>query len=113
MTNKNNAPKMGEYDPRLILLDPNDNVFGVARPIRAGEMLMIDGEIIQLDQQAGMGFKISTRNIAEGEHILKYGAVIGVANQPIIKGQLVHTHNIDSTYMANTVTTGTRKEVIS
>jgi hypothetical protein len=113
MTNKNNTAPMGDYDPRLILLDPNDNIFGVARPIRAGEMLMIDGELVQLDQQAGMGFKIAARNIEQGEHILKYGAVIGVANQHITKGQLVHVHNIESTYMANTVTTGTRKEVIS
>lgn len=113
MTDNDSAAPMAENDPRLILLDPNDNIFGVARPIRAGEMLMIKGEAVPLDQQAGMGFKIAVRAIEQGEKILKYGAVIGVANQPIAKGHLVHVHNIDSTYLANTVTTGTRKEAIS
>lgn len=112
MTEKNSTQR-GEYDPRLILLDPNDNVLGVARPIRAGEMLNIEGELVQLDQQAGMGFKIAARPISKGEQILKYGAVIGVATHNITKGHLVHVHNIESTYMANTVTTGTRKEIIS
>lgn len=113
MTDTDSAPQMGENDPRLILLDPNDNIFGVARPIQAGEMLMINGELAPIDQQAGMGFKVAARNIQQGEKILKYGAVIGVATQHVAKGQLVHVHNIESTYMANTVTTGTKKEVIS
>lgn len=113
MTDNDSAAPTGENDPRLILLDPNDNIFGVARPIRTGEMLMINGEMAELDQKAGMGFKVAARNIQQGEKILKYGAVIGVANQHIAKGHLVHVHNIDSTYLANTLTTGTKKEVIS
>ncbi len=59
MTDNDNVDPTGENDPRLILLDPNDNILGVARAVRAGEMLMINGEMTALDQHAGMGFKVA------------------------------------------------------
>ncbi len=42
------------------------------------------------------GHKFALRAIAEGEKVLKYGAVIGVATQPIARGAHIHTHNMRS-----------------
>lgn len=42
------------------------------------------------------GNKIALRDIAAGEKVIKYGAVIGESTEPIAKGRLVHVHNVKS-----------------
>ena len=42
------------------------------------------------------GHKIALRDIAPGEHIMKYGECIGAASHPISKGDYVHVHNLDA-----------------
>ena len=44
------------------------------------------------------GHKISLKDIAMGEDIIKYGVRIGRAVKPIPKGSWVHLHNIRSVY---------------
>lgn len=107
------SAKSSNTDARLILLDSADNVLGVARPIRAGETLQLEGEKVTLDQHAGTGFKIARRAIAKGEEIYKYGAVVGVANANIAKGKLVHVHNMTSGYMPNTKPASNNKQETS
>lgn len=41
------------------------------------------------------GFKIALKDIAVGEHILKYGESIGLASEAIPMGRLVHVHNLE------------------
>ena len=40
------------------------------------------------------GHKIAVRDIKAGEHIMKYGLSIGVADVDIKKGEYVHIHNM-------------------
>ena len=40
------------------------------------------------------GHKIAVRDIKAGEHIMKYGQSIGVADVDIKKGEYVHIHNM-------------------
>jgi hypothetical protein len=49
------------------------------------------------------GHKIARRAIAVGEKVVKYGAPIGLATQPIQPGQHVHLHNVKSAYTASHV----------
>ncbi len=42
------------------------------------------------------GHKIATREIKKGEHIIKYGEIIGIATSDIFTGDYVHIHNIDA-----------------
>lgn len=93
-------------DPRLLLLDTADNVFAVARPIAAGETVIIEGADHAVDRVAGLGFKLARRRIPAGERIIKYGAVIGVATADIAPGHLVHSHNVESTYLPSTEAVG-------
>lgn len=44
--------------------------------------------------------KVAVVDIAAGQPILKYGFPIGVATQPIARGQWVHLHNCRSSYDA-------------
>ena len=42
---------------------------------------------------------VAARGIGTGEKIIKYGAPIGSATEPIAAGAHVHTHNLQSDYL--------------
>jgi hypothetical protein len=86
-------------DPRLLLLAPEDNVLVACRDLPAGTSLLIDGATVTLDREVPTGHKLARRAIAQGEKVLKYGAPIGSARQPIAAGAYVHTHNLASDYI--------------
>lgn len=85
-------------DPRLLLLHDGDNVVVARSRIAAGEALVLDGVAVPLAAPLSIGHKLARRDIAAGEKILKYGAPIGSATQPIARGAHVHVHNVKSDY---------------
>ncbi|WP_193188550.1 UxaA family hydrolase [Nisaea sediminum] len=85
-------------DPRLLLLSPEDNVLVLRRGIEAGERFDFGAGEAVADRSLSLGHKVARRDIAAGEPILKYGAVIGVATEPIAAGGHVHVHNVRSNY---------------
>lgn len=90
---------MGSFDPRVLLLAPQDNCVAVAASLDAGARLQIDGVEITMGAAVGIGHKLARRDIATGEKILKYGAIIGSATQPIARGAHIHLHNLASDYI--------------
>ena len=84
---------------KLIKLSPGDNIFVAAGGIGAGETLTIGAQSVAVEKAIPLGFKIAARDIVPGEKILKYGAPIGSATQPIRAGEIVHTHNMQSDYL--------------
>jgi len=87
---------------KAIQIDDRDNVATVTGDVKRGETVEIlspDGKVIlkakPVDDIA-FGHKLSLRRIREGEEIIKYGEVIGVASRDIPAGEWVHTHNVDS-----------------
>ena len=78
-------------EPLAIRLHENDNV------VTAKSNLSINSNIIEENlstkQRIPMGHKIATRNIKQGEKIVKYNNVIGVAKKLIKIGDHVHVHN--------------------
>lgn len=89
-----------DLDPRLLLLDPRDNVLVVRQRLRAGIPVRIDGGEAERPEEIGLGHKLARRAIAAGEKILKYGAPIGRATRAIAAGEHVHVHNVVSDYTA-------------
>ena len=85
-------------DPRLLLLDGDDNVLVLGAPVAAGDVLLIDGVSVPADGPIGRGHKVARRPIALDEKIIKYGAPIGRATASIARGEHVHVHNIRSDY---------------
>ncbi len=86
-------------DPRLLQLDPSDNVCIAIRTIDAGETLpTADGSAVAAET-IPLGFKIAWRAIPSGERIRKYGAPIGSATSDIAAGEMVHLHNMKSDYL--------------
>ena len=55
-----------------------------------------NSEIITVHGDVPYGHKIALRDIAPGEHIMKYGECIGAASHPISKGDYVHVHKLDA-----------------
>lgn len=53
-------------------------------------------EKVRVHGDVPYGHKIALQEIAQGEHIIKYGEVIGAASRPIHKGDYVHIHNLDA-----------------
>lgn len=100
------AVPAGGTDLRLLLLAPEDNVLVACSDLPAGTELLIDGEPVRLERDAPTGHKIARRAIAAGEKIVKYGAPIGSAREPIAKGAYVHTHNLSSDYIPTWDRTG-------
>lgn len=50
--------------------------------------------VIKTDGNVPEGHKVAIKDIKKGEDIIKYGQVIGVANEDIKEGSHVHSHNI-------------------
>ena len=86
--------------PKLMLLNPDDNLLVCLAPIAAGEQVVPLGDLkLRALEDIDVGHKLARRPIAPGEGILKYGAPIGSATQAIATGEWVHVHNMKSDYI--------------
>lgn len=90
---------MESSDRRLVLLAAEDNCVVVAAALRAGDEVTIDGVSVPVTHDVGVGHKLARRDIARGEKVLKYGAIIGTATEAIARGGHIHTHNLESDYL--------------
>lgn len=82
-----------------IRLSPQDNVAVLVRDVAGGSDVRIEGRVIAVDRDVGMGHKVALRPIARGEKIVKYGMPIGSATAAIAVGEHVHVHNMQSDYL--------------
>jgi altronate dehydratase small subunit len=82
-----------------IVVDKLDNVATALRNLEPGESIRIDigGTVneIAIKESIPQGFKIALEDISEGQPVIKYGEVIGLATQNIAKGICVHIHNLE------------------
>lgn len=77
---------------RVLKIHGDDTVAIALEPIAAGSDL--PAFALTVVDAIGQGHKFALRDIAEGEKVIKYGAVIGIAKAPIAAGHHVHTHNL-------------------
>ena len=84
----------------VIRIHPNDSVVMALRDLPAGEALELDGEAgclgVVTTDPIPFGHKVAIASVADGEHVIKYGASIGIATADIQPGQHVHSHNLTS-----------------
>ncbi len=79
----------------VIVADPRDNVATARVEISAGITLVSDQwSNITVKEKIPFGYKLSLKQIAKGEPIVKYGQKIGTAKSDIAPGELVHVHNV-------------------
>ncbi|MCP5153050.1 MAG: UxaA family hydrolase [Ectothiorhodospiraceae bacterium] len=90
---------MASASGSVVRIHPDDNVVVLARTVRAGEQVEVDGRTVTLPSDLTLGHKLAARDIAAGEKILKYGLPIGTAVAAIAAGEHVHVHNLRSDYL--------------
>ncbi len=83
-----------------IMLRDNDNVATALRDLAEGEEIVVGVQEwsvrVRVRQPIAFGHKLSVIDIKKGDHVLKYGEVIGRATQAIQAGFHAHVHNIES-----------------
>ena len=78
-----------------VLIELSDNVVVATVDIKAGETVRFGLDVqVKAETDVKRGHKIAVKPILEGCGVIKYGAVIGRASQPIEVGQWVHVHNV-------------------
>jgi len=86
---------------RALIMHPSDNVATAVEEIQAGEDVAIPGSqtsvALRATEAIPFGFKIALEDIGCGEIVRKYGEMIGKASAAIVKGALVHIHNLEGT----------------
>jgi (2R)-sulfolactate sulfo-lyase subunit alpha len=87
--------------PPLLLLHPEDNIFVARRSLNADEAVIVDDHVVKIATPIPLGHKVARFALAPGTRIVKYGASIGSATQPIQAGDHVHLHNMKSDYLAS------------
>ena len=94
----------------LLTLSNEDSVAVALRALKDGEQL--DG--LTISGRVMKGHKVALRDIAQGEPIIKYAQVIGIASADIAAGASVHTHNldfVDSDVLHEKATMGSKPDV--
>jgi len=86
---------------RAMMINPKDNTATALGDIEAGDTVSLvskSGQVgeITVQQAVPLGHKLALTSIGKGDKVLKYGEVIGLATQPINKGEYVHVHNVES-----------------
>ncbi len=83
-----------------VLLHPGDDV-AIARltltpglVVRLPDDAVEGGKLVEVKQLIQPGHKLALREVAEGQPVRRYGALIGYATQPIKAGNHVHSHNL-------------------
>jgi hypothetical protein len=83
----------------MLALHAEDDVAVALRDLPAGPARVKAGDTIEtlaLQAPVPLGHKAARRAIAPGEHVKKYGAVIGEATAAIAAGEHLHVHNLRS-----------------
>jgi hypothetical protein len=83
----------------LLLMSPEDNCLIARVELKAGDTVSIDGHPVTLPGDVHLGHKVARRDLAQGDKVLRYGAIIGTATAPIAIGAHIHTHNLESDYI--------------
>lgn len=94
------------FNDLAIQLNPADNVAIARRDISAGIELVWGGELLRIRDNVPAGHKLALRAVPVGTAVLRYGAFIGFASQPIQPGEWVHSHNLIAGELIPTQTTG-------
>ncbi len=81
----------------ILLLDASDDVAVTTDALAAGAVVEAPGTgPVELRSAVPGGHKFALRDVPTGGVVRKYGSPIGVASQPILRGDHVHVHNLDS-----------------
>ncbi len=81
------------------MLSEKDNVATLLQDATSGSEVVVrlgkESQPVKALEDISFGFKIAVADIVKGAGIIKYGEPIGLASRDIMKGELVHIHNLE------------------
>ena len=89
---------MNKAEKCALVLDSIDNVCILLSDVSKNESVILNGDkgAIMVTEVIEFGHKAALKPIENGEEIIKYGQIIGVATRQINSGEWVHLHNMKS-----------------
>jgi altronate dehydratase len=82
--------------PNVVIINEMDNVAVVLEDVKKGDAIHLpDGEVIAARSDIPYSHKVAVANIKAGGYVYKYGEVIGAVKEDVMKGDWIHTHNLD------------------
>ena len=79
---------------KILRIDPKDNVLVALTGLPAGEPITFAGEQYIPPSEIPAKHKFAIRDLAPGEEVIMYGGVVGLVRQPIPRGGLLSTRNV-------------------
>ena len=81
----------------ILIIHTADNVGVAVKAIDSGESVVAGGkELFSALEAIPASHKVAIRDIEKDDAIIKYGEPVAVSTRKILKGQWVHTHNLES-----------------
>ena len=80
--------------PLLVRVHPSDDVAVAVSALEAGAEACVESERVPVRAEVPAGHKVALRAIAPGQAVRKYGFPIGVAAEPIARGDWVLSLNL-------------------
>ena len=77
----------------FIKIHEKDNVLVALTDLKTGEIIEVDGRILQVRADISKGHKIAIQQISKDENVIKYGLPIGYVLEDVEAGDHVHVHN--------------------
>ena len=81
-------------DEKILRIDPKDNVLVALTPLSNGQTVSFSGEEYVLQSDIPAKHKFAMRDLAIGDEVIMYGGVVGLVRQPIPRGGLLSTRNL-------------------
>jgi altronate hydrolase len=80
---------------KVLQLDPKDNVLIALTDLSKGEQILFDSQTYTLQSAVPAKHKFATEALAAGSIVRMYGVIVGRAVEPIARGALLTTRNIN------------------
>ena len=81
-------------ETKYLKINPADNVVVAISDLKAGETITVDGHAITLKEDVPAGHKVTLKDFAQGENIIKYGYPIGHAVTAVEQGHWINENQI-------------------
>ena len=81
-------------ETKYLKINPADNVVVAISDLKAGETITVDGHVITLKEDVPAGHKVTLKDFAQGENIIKYGYPIGHALTAVEQGHWINENQI-------------------
>lgn len=79
----------------FLQIDPKDNLIVALTDLKAGTVVDVAGESVEIKTAIGAKHKFSLVELEPGDLAVMYGVIVGRANRKIAAGALVSTENLD------------------